>query len=525
MKFGPVAAAYASGAILAHSVKAASGTIRKGTVLGDAQIQALAAAGVAEVVVARLDPGDVHEDDAAAAIAGAIAGEHVRLEPAFTGRCNLYAEAGGLVRIDRDAVERLNRIDPAITLATLAEFALVRPGQMVATVKIIPFAVARGMLDSVLRRAIVSVAPFGPLKVGLVATTLPSLKPSVMDKTRRLLNERLAPAGASVTRETRVPHDAGAVAEALVAQVGEGAELLVAFGASAVVDADDVIPAAIVGAGGRIVRLGMPVDPGNLLVLGELAGRPVIGAPGCARSPKENGFDWILNRLLAGIKVTSDDIAGLGVGGLLTEIATRPQPREGRAPRIGAIVLAAGSSRRMGGDNKLLATVGGKPLVRLAAEAALGSRATPVIVVTGPEAERVKAALTGLDVRFADNPDHASGMSTSVRAGLAALPVSAEGAIVLLGDMPEISPATVDALIAQFAPGRIVVATSGSRRGNPVLWSRQHFAALAAVEGDTGGRGIIEANPDAVLAIDVGPASARDIDTPADLVALAAPDG
>lgn len=522
MRFGPVAVADARGAILAHSVKATSGTIRKGTVLDADHVATLAAAGIAVVVAARLDAGDVHEDDAAAAIAGAIAGEHVRLEPAFTGRCNLYAETGGLVRIDRDAVERLNRIDPAITLATLAEFAPVRPGQMVATVKIIPFAIAQSTLDAIARSAVVSVAAFRPRKVGLVATTLPSLKASVMDKTRRLLDERLAPAGASIVREARVPHDAAAVAEALAAQVGEGAELLVAFGASAVVDADDFIPAAIVRAGGRVIRLGMPVDPGNLLVLGDIRGRPVIGAPGCARSPKENGFDWILNRLLAGIEVTSDDISGLGVGGLLTEIATRPQPREGRAPRIGAIVLAAGSSRRMGGDNKLLATVGGKPLVRLAAEAALGSRATPVIVVTGHEAERVKAALAGLDVRFVDNPEYAKGMSTSVRAGIAALPLAADGAVVLLGDMPEVTAATVDALIAAFAPGRIVVATSGGRRGNPVLWSRQHFAALAAVEGDTGGRGIIEANTDAIRAVEVGPAAAFDIDTPDDMAAAVA---
>ncbi len=255
------------------------------------------------------------------------------------------------------------------------------------------------------------------------------------------------------------------------------------------------------------------------LVLGEIDGRPVIGAPGCARSPKENGFDWILNRLLAGIDVTSDDIAGLGVGGLLTEIASRPQPREGRAPRIGAVVLAAGTSSRMGDANKLLATVGGKPLVRIATEAALGSRATPVVVVTGHEAEEVKAALAGLDVRFADNPEYAKGMSTSVRAGIAALPPAADGAVILLGDMPEVTAATVDALIAAFAPGRIVVATSGGRRGNPVLWSRQHFAALAAVDGDAGGRGIIEANPGAVFAVEAGPSATFDVDTPADLAA------
>ncbi len=104
--------------------------------------------------------------------------------------------------------------------------------------------------------------------------------------------------------------------------------MVIVFGASALCDFDDVIPAAIRAAGGEVLRAGMPVDPGNLLVLGRLGETPVIGAPGCARSPKENGFDWVLDRLIAGLDVTSDDIAGMGVGGLLMEIPTRPQPRE-----------------------------------------------------------------------------------------------------------------------------------------------------------------------------------------------------
>ena len=126
----------------------------------------------------------------------------------------------------------------------------------------------------------------------------------------------------------------------------------------------------------------------------------MIGAPGCARSPKENGFDWVLMRLLAGLPVSRADITGMGVGGLLMEIVTRPQPRTEPQPekgrRIAAVVLAAGRSTRMGAINKLIAEIGGKPLVRIAAEQALASRAKPVIVVTGHERERVEAALAGL---------------------------------------------------------------------------------------------------------------------------------
>src|SRR5204863_934808 len=154
--------------------------------------------------------------------------------------------------------------------------------------------------------------------------------------------------------ERRVPHESRALAQALDEVLGAGAELAIVFGASAIADRRDVIPAAVEAIGGSIGHFGMPVDPGNLLLIAQAQGRPVLGAPGCARSPKENGFDWVLMRLLAGLDVSREDIIGMGVGGLLMEIVTRPQPRkepvEAAAPRIAAVVLAAGRSTRMEGS-------------------------------------------------------------------------------------------------------------------------------------------------------------------------------
>src|SRR5262249_42404426 len=230
-----------------------------------------------------------------------------------------------------------------------------------------------------------------------------AVKRWVRDRRRGFGEERIGGGGSRVTAEKRVHHDAAAVGTALDELRRAGNDLLIVFGASAVVDGEDVVPAGIAAAGGVIRHLGMPVDPGNLLVLGALGETPVVGAPGCARSPKENGFDWVLNRLLAGIDVTPDDVTGLGVGGVLMEIVSRPQPREGpqraepeeHVPRIAALVLAAGEARRMGGPNKLLATLDNKPLIRIAAETALESRATPVFVVTGSRAAEVERALAG----------------------------------------------------------------------------------------------------------------------------------
>ncbi len=527
MKFGPVPVDEAVGAILAHSVRIATGMIRKGWMLSAEDVARLTAEGIGEVVVARLASDDVHEDAAAGQLAAAVAGNGVRVAAPFTGRANLHADAAGVFTVEQPLIDRINPVDPAITIATIGEFAPAVAGQMVATVKIIPFAVASERLEAALaiarERTVLGVVRFRPLKVGLVATTLPGLKRSVMDKTRRLLDERLGLAGASVVKEDRVAHDAAAVAVALAEQKALGAELLVVFGGSAVVDAADVIPAAIEHAGGRVIRFGMPVDPGNLLVLGALDGTPVVGAPGCARSPRENGFDWILNRLLAGLEVSSEDIAGLGVGGLLTEIVSRPQPREGalakavRQPRIAALLLAAGQSRRMGGPNKLLATVGGKPLVRIAAEAALASRAGSLTVVTGHHAPEIEAALAGLDVIFARNPDYADGLSTSLARGIRALPTDVDGVIILLADMPGIDAGMLDRLISAFraeAGAEIVVPTWRGKRGNPVLWASRFLADLAAVHGDTGGRHLIGANAELVVEVELGPAVALDVDTP-----------
>jgi molybdenum cofactor cytidylyltransferase len=538
MKFGPVGPADALGATAVHSIRQGDLVLKKGTLIGPAEVAALKAAGVKDLVVARLEPGDVSEDEAAADIAAAVAGEGVRTDRAFTGRCNLFAETSGVLVLDKDAIDRLNRIDEAVTLATLPAFKPVVEGEMVATVKIIPFAVAAKARDQAVVQAakakpVIRVAPYTVRKIGIVSTLLPGLSPKVVDKTLKITAARMAPAGATIVAEKRVPHATQALAAAIDEVLKAGAELVIVFGASAIADRRDVIPAAVEAVGGEIEHFGMPVDPGNLMLIGRLHGQAVIGAPGCARSPKENGFDWVLMRLLAGLPVSREDITGMGVGGLLMEIVTRPQPRTEppekivkKDYRIAAVVLAAGRSTRMGAINKLIAEIGGKPLVRIAAEQALASRAKPVIVVTGHEHERVEAALAGLPVRFVNNPDYADGLGTSLKAGIAAVPADADGVVVCLGDMPQVDARLIDKLIAAFDPERgalVVVPSIDGRRGNPVVWSRRFFHDLTAISGDIGARHLIGSYAEAVVEVPVaGEAALTDVDTPESLSAVKA---
>lgn len=534
MIFGSVPIGQAEGCILAHGLMHSGGRMPKGTILSPDHLATLEAAGIADVVVARLEAGDVTEDVAAERLAEALGGQDLRLSPASTGRVNVYATVNGLFRADRSIVDGFNRIDPAITLACLDDCRSVRAGDMVATIKIIPLAVAgdkveraRQMLQE---RPAVTVKAFRPHAVSLIQTQLPVLKSSVLDKTADLLRKRLGASGSVLVREERVAHDAAAVADAIRRCLEDGAgdkaapRLVVMFGASAVCDAEDVLPQAMRLSGGAVDQVGLPVDPGNLLVLGHRDDVPLIAAPGCARSPKENGFDWVLDRLLAGEIPSVTDLTGLGVGGLLMEIASRPQPREaGRGEPdeilIGTVLLAAGRARRMGeAGHKLLAEFDGVPLVRRVAERILDAMPGPVLAVTGYRAEEVTRALAGLPLTLVDNPDYQTGMAGSLKAGLSAHALQdVAGVMVALADMPGLRAEDFERLSRAFrqAEGRAIVrAVSAGKRGNPVILPRATFGELMALEGDVGARHVIETCGLPIIDVEIGAAAHIDVDTP-----------
>jgi len=340
VKFGSLAVAEALGAVLAHSVKLDGGSLKKGSVLGPTEIQRLSAAGIAQVMAARLDADDIPEDVAAARIAAALAGTEVDVGGATTGRVNLHARQAGLLRLDAARIHAANRVHEGLTIATLLPDAPVEEGQMLATIKIIPYAVPAAALDAVIAalgvQPALRVAPWLGIRAALLMTRLEGTSASVLTKMRGAVLGRLGPLAGTLVAEQVVSHEEPAVAGALRALLAgpERPQLLLVSGVAATVDRGDVVPAALLAAGGRVLHAGMPVDPGNLLLLGELADAagacPLIGIPTCARSPKLNGFDFVLRRYAAGEAVASEDIMAMGVGGLLTEIETRPMLRDTR---------------------------------------------------------------------------------------------------------------------------------------------------------------------------------------------------
>ena len=328
MKFGPVGVDAALGAVLAHSLKLDSGRLRKGVILTGDHLEKIRQAGIGQVTVARLEPEDIHENDAAVRLANALVPDPeaagLRLSAAFTGRVNILAEGPGVVVLDVAALERFNAVHPMITVATVPPFQQMAAGGMVATIKIIAYAVPGADVARAADAARASVRLARVLigTVGLVVTNIPGGPSNA--KGIRAISNRVRALGMALAETCEVAHEAGPLAAAI--QQIKGEMVLILTG-SATSDPNDVAPSALRAAGGQVERFGMPVDPGNLLFLGHLAARPVIGLPGCARSPALNGADWVLARVACGIDVTSADIAAMGVGGLLKEIPTRPQPR------------------------------------------------------------------------------------------------------------------------------------------------------------------------------------------------------
>ncbi|WP_284164401.1 molybdopterin-binding protein [Frigidibacter sp. SD6-1] len=336
MKFGPRPVGEALGTILAHSLKLNGRKLAKGTLLGAGQIAELRAHGVQAVTVAELEPGDVGEDEAAARLAAALvpdpAEAGLRLTPPHAGRVNLVADRPGIVALDAPRLHALNRVDPAITLATLPDHARVAPGTLVGTVKIISYAVAGALAETAAARAraAIGVRPVVLRTAALILTRAPGDDPKLAAKGREAMRGRLTSLGIELRRIDEVPHEEAALSEALR---GCDEELILILTGAATSDLHDTAPQALRRAEGHVARFGMPVDPGNLLFHGTLRDRPVIGLPGCARSPALNGADWVLERLACGLAVTDEDIAAMGVGGLLKEIPIRPLPRDRGAAR------------------------------------------------------------------------------------------------------------------------------------------------------------------------------------------------
>ena len=323
MKFGDVLIADALGAVLAHSLALPDGRLRKGHVLTPDDLTRLGSAGHVRVTVARMEESDLDEDTAAAQLARALVADDLRLSVAATGRVNIFATGPSIARIDAASVAAFNAVNPMITVATVPQHHRLDAGTMIATIKIIAYGVPA---DDVARAAKVGQGSIGVRTPEFETATLIETQTGEIPsaKGRAAMQGRLDRMGLQLAPRVMAAQQVDALAEALKAVQ---TDVILILTASATSDPADVAPAALQQAGGTLIQFGMPVDPGNLLFLGQLGTKPVIGLPGCARSPALNGADWVMERVLCGVPPSSADFAAMGVGGLLKEIPTRPRPR------------------------------------------------------------------------------------------------------------------------------------------------------------------------------------------------------
>ena len=319
MIFAEVPLVEAEGALLAHSLLLDGQRHAKGETVTAALLTKAAAHGIERLWVARLDHGDVGEAEAARLVGEALAGSGIEVAAPVFGRVHLHAAHDGLLLLEPAAIHRLNAATDTVAVATLPPQTPVRAGDLVASAKIVPYALTPAEVEAL------ALATVRPIRIArwqvegsplLIQTRLPETAEKLLKKAADTMAARLATFGAGLREGPVVPHEVAPLAEAL--RRAEAPLLLVA-GATVTSDRRDVIPAAIRAAGGEIVRVGMPVDPGNMLVVGRLRGRLVLGLPGCVRSPKRNGLDLVLEHWAAGLAISAASLAAMGVGGLLEE--------------------------------------------------------------------------------------------------------------------------------------------------------------------------------------------------------------
>lgn len=501
---------------LAHSVTSAGRKFNKATEVTREVIDHLQSEEISSLQVYQLEPGDLDEDQAAEKAAKLISGSGLVVQKAGRGRANVIAEHDG-VFMPGDAVDQLNALDDAFSAASKGPYSKVQESELVSTIKIVPYGLPGEILSNLPLSEKMRVAEFSKFTASLLVGDA-DLSPKVLNT----LEARLRAVAGKLVETINVRHTTAEYAQAIKSSKSD---LILMLGVSAISDERDVLPEAVRTAGGSVIKVGLPTDPGNLLMFAQLDAQTIIGLPGCARSPALNGFDWVLERFAAGLAIDAKILSGFGTGGLLKEPADRSFPRRLGSEKKGsgslvaaAILLAAGRSSRSGDAHKLLSVVDGKSVIEHSAEAIAKAGISDTTVITGDMRDEFGKLLSRSDAALVHNVDFALGMGTSIAAGAKLLDHACEFALVYLGDMPFVQPSTIKALITlakDAAPSSIHIPTFKGKRGHPVLWGQRHFKALSELKGDVGGREIIRENPEKVVEVAVNdPGILIDLDTP-----------
>ena len=520
------------GAVLAQTYNLPGKVISKGTFVTNEFVGYFKTGNVKTILCAVPEEGDIHEDEAAEAISSAIDKNHIYADKASTGRVNFKSQSLCLVRYDRDFIKEVNLVDESIAFSIVEHNQLLAEGDLIATLKIIPFFMQKKYVDRVIKilakDELFKIHSLKKKEVTLIQTCFEWQKKSIFTATSNVTKARLEALGCSLKKEKLINHDYDTLRAIIRSSVKNEPEILLVSGASAITDRSDYIPKAILSEGGEIIQYGLAVDPGNLLLIGKVGNTTVIGMPGCARSPKLNGFDWVLQLLMADIPVVKEELADMGAGGLIMEIASRPLPRalaksvNKREKKIMGVILAAGNSTRMGKDNKLLKNIDGSPLIRNIALEITKSDLDSCSIVLGYQSDKVADVVKDLNINLILNPLWKEGQASSLKAALNSLTSSYSDLLIMLGDLPGIKSGHINRIIEEHLSSenrrsKITIPSFKGEKGNPVIWGRSFFHDLSNLEGDVGGRALFGQHPAAINLIEMDESAVvTDNDTPED---------
>ena len=525
MYFGQVKVTECVNGILAHTVTLDGKKFLKGRIISKEDQKYFIQNNLEYLICAKLTKNDIHEDNAANILAKMFNNNTLALEKAFTGRANILANESGLLVINEDKIRRFNKISNSITIATLQNNCIVSKGEMIATIKIIPFSIMVKSIKTIEKinfKKSLYVQTYKEKKCALLLTHFNKENIKLNDISHKRIKERLVPLNCSIEIIETCEHNSDEITKNIKKFEKKDIDLILILGSSAIVDIKDKIPEAIINSGGKIIRFGMPVDPGNLLLLGEIKNTPVVGLPGCARSPTLNGFDWVLERLLSGNAISNNDISDMGVGGLLKTINKRKMSlTKDTKYKITNIILAAGQSKRMLNDNKLLIKINKKTMLEKMVTTSLNSSADNTVLVLGYQSDIMQEIVNDKKIITIVNKDFAKGLSSSLQCGISALPDDCDAAVIILADMPSIESTVIDNIINSFNPKKnnsIIIPTFNNKKGNPILLDRKFFPDILRVKGDKGAKDIIVNNKNSILEVpQKNSAVLNDIDTKEDL--------
>ena len=520
------------GSVIAQTYNLPGKTISKGTFMTSEIVDYFKEGDVQNILCAVPDNDDIHEDEAANIISNAIDKSHLYTESASTGRVNFKSRSLCLVRYERELIKKVSLVDESIAFSIVEHNQLLAKNDLIATLKIIPFFTQKKYVDQVIsilaKSELFKTHSLNKKEVSLIQTSFEWQKKSMFKATSNVTRNRLEALDCSLNEEKLIRHDYNVLRSEIRSSIENGIDILLISGASAIIDRSDYIPKAILSEGGEIIQYGLAVDPGNLLLIGKVGNTTVIGMPGCARSPKLNGFDWVLQLLMADIPINREELADMGAGGLLMEIASRPLPRalaksvSKHEKKVMGVILAAGNSTRMGKDNKLLSYIGDAPLIRNTAIEMLKSDLDTCSVVLGYQSDKVADVIKDLNVNLILNPLWKEGQASSLRAAINTLDSTYSDLLIMLGDLPGIKSNHINSIIEEHLltdnrKSKITIPSFKGQKGNPEIWGRSFFHDLSNLEGDVGGRTLFSEHPAAINILEMDePWVVKDADTPED---------